>query len=228
MRAHDDHPLRHLLPHPPTAFQEEADLAFQGHRAVANRDRLVVREVKQRILNHQMLPRPGVPAIRATPGVYHRSEELLVAGTVASVIAAATADVDVLPAIIPWHHTLEQGLQQDRRAPYLELGISLTQECEYHPKVRDLPVKERPVIRLRAVGPEAVSTTELLTCLLQTPDALHQAQQLLVQFNGLPGLVNVADAELVQINGIGPAQAARIKAWSTTTRLAILRLRRRT
>jgi DNA repair protein RadC len=79
------------------------------------------------------------------------------------------------------------------------------------PRVRDLPVKERPVIRLRAVGPEAVSTTELLACLLQTPDALYQAQQL-----------------LVQINGIGPAKAARIKAWFTTTRLAIPRLRRRT
>ena len=65
------------------------------------------------------------------PGVYHRSEELLVAGTIASVIAAATTDVDVLPAILPWHHTLEQGLQQDRRAPCLELGISLTQEAAF-------------------------------------------------------------------------------------------------
>jgi DNA repair protein RadC len=54
--------------------------------------------------------------------------------------------------------------------------------------------------------------TELLACLLQTPDALYQAQQLLVQFNGLPGLVNAADAEIMQINGIGPARAARIKA----------------
>jgi DNA repair protein RadC len=62
------------------------------------------------------------------------------------------------------------------------------------------------------VGPEAVSTTELLACLLQTPDVLYQAQQLLVQFNGLPGLVNAADAEIMQINGIGPARAARIKA----------------
>jgi DNA repair protein RadC len=70
--------------------------------------------------------------------------------------------------------------------------------------------------------------TELLACLLQTPDALYQAQQLLVQFNGLPGLVNAADAEIMQINGIGPAQAARIKAWFTTTHRVILRLRRRT
>jgi DNA repair protein RadC len=108
------------------------------------------------------------------------------------------------------------------------LPLLLPGDAEYHPKVRDLPVKERPVIRLRAVGPEAVSTTELLACLLQTPDALHQAQKLLVQFGGLPGLVNAADAEIMQINGIGPARAARIKVWSTTTRLAILHLHRRT
>ena len=88
----------------------------------------------------------------------------------------------------------------------------MAQPAEYHPKVRDLPAGERPVNRLREVGPTSISTTELLACLLQTPDALHQAQKLLVQFGGLPGLINAADAEIVQINGIGPAQAARTKA----------------
>jgi DNA repair protein RadC len=88
----------------------------------------------------------------------------------------------------------------------------VAQPAEYHPKVRDLPAGERPVNRLREVGPTSISTTELLACLLQTPDALHQAQKLLVQFGGLPGLVNAANAEIVQIKGIGPAQAARIKA----------------
>jgi DNA repair protein RadC len=90
--------------------------------------------------------------------------------------------------------------------------LRVEQPTEYHPRVRDLPARERPVNRLREAGPEAVSTTELLACLLQTPDALRQAQELMVQFGGLPGLVNAADAEIVQINGIGPAQAARIKA----------------
>jgi len=83
---------------------------------------------------------------------------------------------------------------------------------EYHPKVRDLPIGEQPVHRLRDAGPGAVSTAELLACLLQTPDALHQAQQLLVQFGDLPSLVSAAGAEITQIKGIGPAQAARIKA----------------
>ena len=79
-------------------------------------------------------------------------------------------------------------------------------------KVRDLPVRERPVNRLREVGPTAVSTTELLACLLQTSDALHQAQELLVRFEGLTGLVRTCETELIKVDGIGPSQAARIKA----------------
>ena len=60
----------------------------------------------------------------------------------------------------------------------------MEQPAEYHPKVRDLPAGERPVNRLREVGPTSISTTELLACLLQTPDALHQAQEHLVRFGG--------------------------------------------
>jgi len=82
----------------------------------------------------------------------------------------------------------------------------------YRPKVRDLPVRERPINRLREVGPQAVSTAEILACLLQTPKALDQATQMLVEFGGLPGIARATDAELAEIDGIGPAQAARIKA----------------
>jgi DNA repair protein RadC len=85
-------------------------------------------------------------------------------------------------------------------------------KVEYRPRVRDLPTREQPVNRVRHVGPEAVSTTELLACLLQTPDALDQAQQLLARFDGLPGLVRACETEITQVTGIGPAQAARIKA----------------
>ena len=83
---------------------------------------------------------------------------------------------------------------------------------EYRPKVRDLPVRERPVNRLREVGPSALSTTEVLAALLQTPDALDQARELLTRFEGLPGLVRACETEIVQVDGIGPAQAARLKA----------------
>ena len=81
-----------------------------------------------------------------------------------------------------------------------------------HPRVRDLPERERPINRLREVGPTAVSTAELLACLLQSPDALYQAQELLVRFEGLPGLARASATQIVDVDGIGPAQAARIKA----------------
>jgi DNA repair protein RadC len=90
--------------------------------------------------------------------------------------------------------------------------LKVEQKPEWRPKIRDLPVRERPVNRLRQVGPTAVSTAELLACLLQTPDALHQAQQLLARFEGLPGLARACESEIVQVDGIGPAQAARLKA----------------
>ena len=95
-------------------------------------------------------------------------------------------------------------------------------QIEYRPRVRDLPVKEQPVNRLRHVGPGAVSTTELLACLLQTSDAFHQAQELLTRFGGLPGLVRACETEIVEVDGIGPAQAARIKAALETGRRLLL------
>jgi DNA repair protein RadC len=57
-----------------------------------------------------------------------------------------------------------------------------------------------------------LSTTELLACLLQTPYALDQAQELLVRFEGLPGLVQAFESEITETHGVGPAGAARIKA----------------
>ena len=82
-------------------------------------------------------------------------------------------------------------------------------QTEYRPKVRDLPLRERPVNRLREVGPMSVSTTELLACLLQTPDALQQAQELMARFEGLPGLVNASETEITQVDVRGQAELAR-------------------
>jgi DNA repair protein RadC len=81
-----------------------------------------------------------------------------------------------------------------------------------HFKVRDLPASERPVSRLREIGPQAVSNVELLACLLQSSDALHQATTLMARFQDLRALSRASETELTQIDGIGPAQAARLKA----------------
>jgi DNA repair protein RadC len=58
----------------------------------------------------------------------------------------------------------------------------------------------------------ALSTIELLACLLQTPNALEQASELIAKFGGLIGLQKATDAELAELNGIGPAAVARIRA----------------
>jgi DNA repair protein RadC len=90
--------------------------------------------------------------------------------------------------------------------------LKVEQKPEWRPRVKDLPLRERPVNRLREVGPTAVSTTELLACLLQTGEALRQAQELLTRFDGLPGLARASQSEITGVDGIGPAQAARLKA----------------
>lgn len=81
-----------------------------------------------------------------------------------------------------------------------------------HPRVRDLPARERPVNRLREAGPQAVSNTELLACLLQSADAIHQAEIIMAQFQDLHSLSRATEVDLTAIEGIGPAQAARVKA----------------
>jgi DNA repair protein RadC len=90
--------------------------------------------------------------------------------------------------------------------------LKVEQKPEWRPKVKDLPLREQPVNRLRHVGPTALSTAELFACLLQTSDALSQAQELLVRFEGLAGLARASESEIVQVDGIGPSQAARLKA----------------
>lgn len=89
---------------------------------------------------------------------------------------------------------------------------STNQQSDNRLRVRDLPVRERPVNRIHEMGPQALSSTELLACLLQSADAFQQAQRLLVRFEDLGGLARATELELTAIEGIGPAQAARVKA----------------
>jgi DNA repair protein RadC len=79
------------------------------------------------------------------------------------------------------------------------------------PLIKELPLTERPQQRLRDYGPAALSTRELLACLLQTPNALSQAQELIRRF-GLRGLLKASISELCQVPGIGPAKAVQLKA----------------
>ncbi|MFQ5596157.1 MAG: DNA repair protein RadC [Anaerolineae bacterium] len=78
--------------------------------------------------------------------------------------------------------------------------------------IRELPAGEQPINRLRHYGPAALSTVELVAAILQTPDALSLAQELLARFEDLAGLIRATLSELCTVNGIGPAKAAQLKA----------------
>ena len=86
----------------------------------------------------------------------------------------------------------------------------------YSTKIRDWPEHERPRERLLHQGPDALSEAELLAILLRTGNgkqtALGLARHLLNQFEGLRGLDSATIAEFEEINGIGLAKAAQIKA----------------
>jgi DNA repair protein RadC len=80
------------------------------------------------------------------------------------------------------------------------------------PRVRELPSSEQPLYRLREVGPTGISNTELLACVLQSPSALQQAEGLLLHFTDLATMARADEVELTALHGIGPMQAARIRA----------------
>ncbi|MEE8390501.1 MAG: DNA repair protein RadC [Anaerolineae bacterium] len=83
---------------------------------------------------------------------------------------------------------------------------------EYFPPDRDLPPQERPVNRLHHVGTGALSTIELLAILLGTSHAIHDANRILADFDGLFGLSRATPYEIKQRDGVGHATAARIFA----------------
>lgn len=83
-----------------------------------------------------------------------------------------------------------------------------------HPRllIRDLPLSDQPLYRLRRQGVSALSNVELVAALLQTPDALALAQELLIRFGDLYHLAHATLEELQGVMGIGPARAAQLSA----------------
>lgn len=81
--------------------------------------------------------------------------------------------------------------------------------------IRDLPEDERPRERLLSQGSEALSDAELLAVLLRTgtrgKSALRLATELLVEADGLPGLIGRSYHE-VRRPGLGRAKAATLLA----------------
>ena len=82
--------------------------------------------------------------------------------------------------------------------------------------VRDLPRPERPRERLQKLGPDALSSHELLALIIgrgiPKKSVMTIAQELLSRFGSVKSISQASIEELSQIKGIGIAKAAQIKA----------------
>jgi DNA repair protein RadC len=79
-------------------------------------------------------------------------------------------------------------------------------------RLRDMPDEIQPLYRLSQVGPEALSSVELLALALGGREALDLAETLLLRLGSIHQLTRTNEAELQQIAGIGQAQSARLMA----------------
>ena len=82
--------------------------------------------------------------------------------------------------------------------------------------VLDLPPSQRPRERLAALGSEALSEQELLSCILGRGIAgesvLVTSQRLLKSFRNLQGIAEASIEQLSQVRGVGEAKAIQLKA----------------
>ncbi|MBN2391027.1 MAG: DNA repair protein RadC [Anaerolineae bacterium] len=82
--------------------------------------------------------------------------------------------------------------------------------------VKDMPQEERPRERMERVGPQALSTAELLALILRTgikdENVLTMATRLLAQYNGLAGLARAEFAQIAAERGLGLAKTAQLLA----------------
>ena len=83
-------------------------------------------------------------------------------------------------------------------------------------RIADLDADDRPRERLAKLGPQALSSAELIAILLRVgvvgEGAVQVGQRLLNQFGGIAGLHRAAFDEIIAQHGVGPAKAAQLKA----------------
>ena len=79
--------------------------------------------------------------------------------------------------------------------------------------IREMPHSEQPLQRLYRAGVDRISPAELIASILQTKNGLELAHQLLHLVEGqLHKLPQLTRAQLMQLHGVGEAQAARLQA----------------
>lgn len=83
-------------------------------------------------------------------------------------------------------------------------------------RIKDIEASQRPRERLEKQGSEALNNAELIAILLRVgmkgASAVQIGQNLLNRFEGLGGIQRVSFAELCEVDGIGRAKAAQVKA----------------
>ncbi len=83
-------------------------------------------------------------------------------------------------------------------------------------RITDLHASERPRERLAQLGPQALTSAELLAILLRVgvsgENAVQVGQRLLQTFGGISGMHRAAFEELTAQRGLGVAKVAQIKA----------------
>lgn len=82
----------------------------------------------------------------------------------------------------------------------------MTKRC-----LKNLPLRERPVYRVTE-GSEVCNLVELLAAIAGGPEQIEIAYALLERFGDLRGLMETEPVELQQVDGVGPATAARLRA----------------
>ncbi len=87
---------------------------------------------------------------------------------------------------------------------------------KYSFTIKDWPEQERPRERLIKFGADKLQDVELLAILLRVggkeDSAIDLARNLLNRYDGFRGLDSKSISELCELNGIGPAKAAQVKA----------------
>ncbi len=82
--------------------------------------------------------------------------------------------------------------------------------------IRDLPAEERPREKMQNLGPEALSSSEIIAVILRTGNpresAVHLAERIISHAGGLRFLPEMSLELLQSFHGIGPAKAVQIKA----------------
>lgn len=83
-------------------------------------------------------------------------------------------------------------------------------------RIKDLPFDDRPREKLREYGANFLSNAELITLIIGSGSisrsALDVSRDLLNEYKGLEGIINIGYEELINVDGIGEAKASKILA----------------